>query len=82
MTDNDEEVIDLYESRPGEWEHSPPPAHPNPRKPDPVQPAWAREMQENTAGCMPVFWLVMVTIAVAYFLIEVVSPLVYYFRGT
>jgi len=78
---SDDEFIDLYESRPGEWEHSPPPAHPDPRKPDPVQPGWAREMHQNTAGCMPVFWLVIVTIAAAYFLIEVVSPLVYYFRG-
>jgi len=70
-----DDFIDLYEARPGEWEHSPPPAVPNPRKPDPVQPEWAREMHENAAGCMPMLWFVVITLAIGFFLIEVVGRL-------
>lgn len=53
MADDDEEVIDLYENKPGQWEHRLPPAFPDPRAPPtPEQPQWAREMQANTSGCL------------------------------
>lgn len=69
---DDDEFIDLYESRPGEWEHSPPPAYPNPRpQPEPQQPEWAREMNANVSGCMPFLWFVVVTIAGSALLIAI-----------
>lgn len=66
---DDDEYIDMYESRPGHWEHRPPPAFPNPRPFEPEQPDWAREMHANAAGCMPFLWFVLIVIGGAALLI-------------